>query len=101
LRKRWRLPTNKMKPTILRLPFSGLYIDPFSQDGEEGDEICVANISPRERQLRLRFGINQFFLTLAVLGALVAFDVDPLWRLPLLFMFWASAVGYFQARDKT
>jgi len=92
---------NNMKPTVLPFYIAGLGIDPSSQDGEESDEACIANISPRERQLRLRFGINQFFLTLAVLGALVAFDVDPLWRLPLLFMFWASAVGYFQARDKT
>ena len=68
---------------------------------EEGGEVCISNISPLERQKRLRFGINQFILTLVILGLLIAFGADRLWRLPLLFMFWAAAVGYFQARDKT
>ena len=64
-------------------------------------EVCIANISPRERQLRMRFGVRQFVITLVILGAMVALDVNPLWRLSLLFMFWAAAVGYFQARNKT
>ncbi len=51
-------------------------------------------------QKRLRFGVNQFIVTLVILGLLIAFGADRLWRLPLLFMFWAAAVGYFQARDK-
>jgi len=68
---------------------------------EEGGEVCISNISPLERQKRLRFGISQFIITLVMLGVLIAFDADRLWRLPLLFMFWAAAVGYFQARDKT
>ena len=68
---------------------------------EEGGEVCISNISPLERQKRLRFGVNQFIVTLVILGLLIAFGADRLWRLPLLFMFWAAAVGYFQARDKT
>lgn len=68
---------------------------------EEGDEFCISNISPLERQKRLRFGINQFIVTLVILGLLIAFDADRFWRLLLLFMFWTAAVGYFQARDKT
>jgi len=68
---------------------------------EEDGEVCISNISPLERQKRLRFGIGQFIVTLVILGLLITFGVDRLWRLPLLFMFWASAVGYFQARDKT
>jgi hypothetical protein len=79
---------------------SGFNANPSSQV-EETEEVCVANISPIERQKRLRFGITQFVITLAVLGLMLAFGVDRLWRLPLLFLFWASAVGYFQARDKT
>lgn len=71
------------------------------QTNEEDGEVCISNISPLERQKRLRFGVNQFIVTLVVLGLLIAFDADRLWRLPLLFMFWAAAVGYFQARDKT
>jgi hypothetical protein len=72
-----------------------------SQGQKEGREVCIANISPLERQKRLRFGIGQFIFTLAVLGILILLHLNPFWRLPLLLMFWASAVGYFQARDKT
>lgn len=71
------------------------------QTDEEGGEVCISNISPLERQKRLRFGVNQFIVTLVILGLLIAFGADRLWRLPLLFLFWAAAVGYFQARDKT
>jgi hypothetical protein len=72
-----------------------------TQHDEEVGEICIANISPLERQKRLQFGIKQFVITLFVLGALLVFDVNHFWRLPLLFLFWAAAVGYFQAKDKT
>lgn len=76
-------------------------INPSSGQDEAGEEVCIANISPLERQKRLRFGITQFVISLVVLGVLIAFGADRLWRLPLLFLFWAAAVGYFQARDKT
>jgi hypothetical protein len=72
-----------------------------SQSQEEVEEVCIANISPEERQKRLRFGIQQLIVTLAILAILILLHVHPLWRLPLLLMFWASAVGYFQAHDKT
>ena len=80
--------------------FAGFNTSPSKKD-EEVEEVCIANISPLERQKRLRFGIQQFVTTLVILGILLVLDVNPLWRLPLLFMFWAAAVGYFQARDKT
>ena len=83
------------------LPFLRLDIGSSSQPSEDGEEVCIANISPLERQKRLRFGITQFAITLVVLGVMLAFGVDRLWRLLLLFPFWASAAGYFQARDKT
>lgn len=73
---------------------------PSSTD-DEGGEACISNISPLERQKRLRFGISQFIATLVILGVLMTLGADRLWRLPLLFIFWAAAVGYFQARDKT
>ena len=79
--------------------FSNLNQAPQVQKATE--EICIANISPLERQKRLRFGIQQFVLTLVLLAILIVLQLNPLWRLPLLLMFWASAVGYFQARDKT
>jgi len=71
-----------------------------AKDGELG-EACIANISPAERRKRLKFGIQQFVFTLVLLAILMAFDANHLWRLPLLLMFWASAIGYFQAKDKT
>jgi hypothetical protein len=72
-----------------------------SQGTEEGGEVCIANISPVERQKRLRFGIQALIVTLVILGITIALHLNPLWRLPLLLLFWASASGYFQARDKT
>ena len=83
------------------LPLVRLDIHPSSQQEEETNEVCIANISPLERQKRLRFGLQQFLFTLVLLGILIVLHLNPFWRLPLLFMFWASAVGYFQARDKT
>lgn len=79
--------------------FSNLNIPSSSR--EEAQEVCIANISPVEREKRLRFGIQQLIVTLVILVLLILLHVNPLWRLPLLFMFWAAAVGYFQARDKT
>jgi len=49
----------------------------------------------------MRFGMVQFAVSLVTLAVLVALDVNPFWRLPLIFMFWVAAVGYFQATDKT
>ncbi len=73
---------------------------PSLSEGEEG-AVCVPNISPKERQLRKRFAIQQFVFSLVVLGVLVAFDVNPLWRLGLYFLFSAATTSYFQALDKT
>ena len=70
------------------------------QDEEIG-ESCIANISPRERQIRMRFSVVMFFVSIVVLVALVVFDVNPLWRLLLFAMFTAAATGYFEAKDKT
>jgi hypothetical protein len=69
-------------------------------EGEVG-EVCIPNISPRERKKRVRFAIRYFALTLIALAALVALDANPLWRLPLFFMFSAAATSYIQALDKT
>jgi hypothetical protein len=73
----------------------------FNPEGAGVGDVCIANISPKERQKRMRFGITQLAVTLVILAVLVALDVNPLWRLPLFFLFSAAAAGYFQARDKT
>ena len=71
-----------------------------SKDEEVG-EVCIANISPAERQIRMRFGINQLVISLIILVTLMAFGVNPFWRLLLFVPFAAAATGYFQAKDKT
>ena len=81
--------------------FSGQNSNGLSGKGQETGEVCIDNISPFERRIRLKFAVRQFVITLVVLGAMIALHVDPLWRLFLFFLFSASTVSYFQARDKT
>jgi hypothetical protein len=81
--------------------FSGLGFNPSSGENEEGSEVCIPNISPIERKKREQFAIRYFLFTLLVLVGLLAFDVNPLWRLPLFFMFSATTTSYIQALDKT
>ncbi len=63
--------------------------------------VCIANISPPERRRRLLFGMIQCVIAFAMLAALMATGTHRLWRLPLLFLFWGAAIGFFQWRDKT
>ena len=72
-----------------------------SKEKIEVGEVCIANISPLERRKRLRFGIRQFIFALLISGVLIGLHLNPFWRLPLLLLFWAAAVGFFQAYDKT
>jgi hypothetical protein len=72
------------------------------KSNEEGDgQVCLSNISPRERRKRLIGGVIQFVITLAILATLIATGADRWWRLPLLLLFWGAASGFFQWRDKT
>lgn len=64
-------------------------------------DACVANINAAGRRRRLIFGIVQFVIAIAVFGVLVAAGVERLWRLPLVLLFWAAGVGFFQWRDQT
>lgn len=74
---------------------------PSSGGNEEAGEVCIANISLPERQMRMRFSIVQLCVTLVILAAMIFFNIHPAWRLLLIFMFWASTAAYFEARDKT
>lgn len=49
----------------------------------------------------MRFGLTLFVVGVAILGALVAGGAHRAYRFSLLLVFWASALGYFQAREKT
>lgn len=83
------------------LYFSDLKLNDPSRKKDKEGEVCIANISPLERQKRLRFGIRQFIFALLIFGVLIGLHVNPLWRLSLLILFWAAGVGFFQAHDKT
>ena len=65
------------------------------------NEICIANIGPRERDKRMKFGVVLLaFAALAACGFL-ALDVNRLYRIALFLPFWLAAIGIFQARAKT
>ena len=81
--------------------FAGLERSGPPSQKEENGEVCIANISPLERRKRLRFAARQFVIALVILAVMVALHFDPVWRLFLQFLFSASIVSYFQARDKT
>lgn len=81
--------------------FAGSDHNSFSGQDEEVGEVCIPNISPKERRKRVRFAVRQLVTTFVVLIALVWLDVSPLWRLPLFFMFSAATTSYIQALDKT
>ena len=74
---------------------------PPDHRAEQPDEVCTANISPRERLKRLIGGVIPFAIAVGILSWLVAMHADRWWRLPLFFLFAAAATGFFQWRDKT
>lgn len=73
----------------------------LNPDGNESADVCIANISPKERQMRKQFGVTQIVFGIIILAALLLLGVDKAWRLPLFFMFAAGASSIFQALDKT
>jgi hypothetical protein len=75
--------------------------NPKGLKSSESGDVCIANIDTAGRRRRLRFGIVQLVFAIAVLVVLMAIGVDRLWRLPLLLLFWAAAIGFFQWHDKT
>ena len=98
---RSRLPRNKTMIAKSVVYFASSNFNPSSHEDEGHGEVCIPNISPHERKKRVQFAIQYFLFTLVVLGVLLAFDVNPLWRLPLFFMFSAATTSYIQALDKT
>lgn len=81
--------------------FSGLNSNGLSDENPERGEVCIPNISPAERKIRLQFAVQQFVLALVILGIMIALHLNPLWRLLLFFMFSAATVSFFQVLDKT
>jgi hypothetical protein len=64
-------------------------------------EVCVPNISTRERRKRLASGVIMFAISLAILAVLIATGASRWWRLALFPLFAGAASGFFQWRDKT
>jgi hypothetical protein len=69
-------------------------------EAKTGD-VCIPNISAKERRKRLKSGLVLFAISLAILAILLAAGINPWWRLGLFPLFAASASGFFQWRDKT
>ena len=61
----------------------------------------IANIGAGERRKRLVVGIAAFSAGILLAIGLIAVDAPLVWRLPLIFIFYAGALGFFQSRDKT
>jgi hypothetical protein len=61
----------------------------------------VGNIGTGERRKRLVFGIVAFGAGMVIAVLLIAARAPLVWRLPLFLVFYAGALGVFQARDKT
>jgi hypothetical protein len=92
-----------MNSHVLHLPylFFGLKGEKRSlPDGDE-DEVCIANIGPRERQGRFLFGVIMFVISVATAAFLIFQGVDRGWRLGLFVPFYLAAIGFFQAHEKT
>jgi hypothetical protein len=86
----------------MNLNFSSTKTNQLNPLGDEGaNEVCIANISPKERKKRLDFAIRNFVFTLTIFAIMLYFDMNALWRLPLFFLIAASTSSFFQWRDKT
>jgi hypothetical protein len=62
---------------------------------------CIPNIGSREGKKRLMIGAGAAAVSATILAVLLAAGVSLWWRLLLLLPFWVSAVGFFQAKEKT
>ena len=65
------------------------------------EDVCIPNISTRERRKRLLSGGVMLLIALVILAALMAFGISRWWRLVLFPLFAGAGSGFFQWRDKT
>ena len=61
----------------------------------------IANIGAGERRKRLLFGVFALVVGAVIAALLIAVASPALWRLPLILVFYAGALGVFQSLDKT
>ena len=78
-------------------PIGGIIL---SMESFAGD-VCIPNISVKERRRRLYSGLVMLAIGAAVLLVLLATGVSFWWRLGLFPLFAGAASGFFQWRDKT
>jgi len=63
--------------------------------------VCIPNIDTAGRRQRLMAGVVELVIGAGILGFLLAGHANPLWRLPLLLVFWGGTISFFQWRDHT
>jgi hypothetical protein len=63
--------------------------------------VCVPNIGPSERRMRIRFGVGFLAASFLLAAILLATSVGRPWRLVVFVPLWIGALGVFQAREKT
>src|SRR4051812_24687522 len=73
---------------------------PNAEQASTGD-VCIVNISPKERFKRLISAVIIFGIGLAVLAVLIAIGANRWLRLPLFFFFMGAAAAFFEWQDKT
>jgi uncharacterized membrane protein YccC len=74
---------------------------PPAKGGDVQGGVCIPNIDTAARRQRLWAGIIELVVGFGILGVLLALHANPLWRLPLLLVFWGGAVSFYQWRDHT
>lgn len=62
---------------------------------------CVPNLGPAQRQRRKRLGWSMLAVTVVAFAVVGFAAPDRAWRLALAIPAWASAYGFFQAREWT
>ena len=86
---------------MIAKPGSSQEIGQAPTGSSESGEVCIPNISTRERRKRLASGAIMFMIGLVVLAVLMASSASQWWRLVLFIPFAGAASGFFQWRDKT
>ena len=64
-------------------------------------EVCIANIGPRQRRLRLLGGIVGAVGTVGYLGVVIALSLPRPFLLAVFFPAWGAALGFLQYMEKT
>jgi hypothetical protein len=65
------------------------------------NEVCIANIGPKQRRMRLNFGIVAGLAGVAMAIVLAYLDVQWWMRAVVFLPFYLAGSGFWQWRDKT